>query len=125
MSRDIADYLTGTDWSVHLGELDLSKVDETETGTYEAVVHPRLVQLHIGIVYPYGFCQISVHIVAGRHRLPVVRPGELDLSKVDETETGTYEAVVHHGRKQFVYRIPRGPLSETPMQPAAPPYRKV
>ena len=39
VSRDIADYLTGTDWSVHLGELDLSEVDETETGTYEAVVH--------------------------------------------------------------------------------------
>lgn len=39
VSRDIADYLTGTDWSVHLGELDLSEVDETETGTYEAVVN--------------------------------------------------------------------------------------
>lgn len=38
VSRDIADYLDGTDWSVHLGELDLSDVDETETGTYEAVV---------------------------------------------------------------------------------------
>lgn len=38
-SRDIADYLSGTDWSVHLGELDLSGVDEGHTGTYEAVVY--------------------------------------------------------------------------------------
>ncbi len=38
VSRDITDYLAGTDWSVHLGELDLSGVDESETGTYEAVV---------------------------------------------------------------------------------------
>ena len=38
-SRDIADYLSGTDWSVHLGELDLSRVDEEHTGTYEAVVY--------------------------------------------------------------------------------------
>lgn len=38
VSRDIADYLTGTDWSVHLGELDLSEVNEAETGIYEAVV---------------------------------------------------------------------------------------
>ncbi len=38
VSRDITDYLIGTDWSVQLGELDLSDVDESETGTYEAVV---------------------------------------------------------------------------------------
>ena len=38
VSRDIADYLSGTDWSVHLGELDLSHVNEGETGTYEASV---------------------------------------------------------------------------------------
>lgn len=38
VSRDIEDYLTGTDWSVHLGELDLSGVNEAETGVYEAVV---------------------------------------------------------------------------------------
>ena len=38
VSRDIEDYLTGTDWSVHLGELDLSQVNEKETGTYQAVV---------------------------------------------------------------------------------------
>ncbi len=38
VSRDIADYLSGTDWSVHLGELDLSNVNEGETGSYEAVV---------------------------------------------------------------------------------------
>ena len=38
VSRDIADYLAGTDWSVHLGELDLSGVDESETGVYQAVV---------------------------------------------------------------------------------------
>lgn len=39
VSRDITDYLTGTDWSVHLGELDLSGLDETQTGDYEVVVH--------------------------------------------------------------------------------------
>ena len=38
VSRDIEDYLTGTDWSVHLGELDLSQVNEKETGTYKAIV---------------------------------------------------------------------------------------
>ena len=38
VSRDITDYLTGTDWSVHLGELDLSGVNEDQTGTYMAVV---------------------------------------------------------------------------------------
>lgn len=38
VSRDIKDYIAGTDWSVGLGELDLSRVDEEETGTYEAVV---------------------------------------------------------------------------------------
>ncbi len=38
VSRDITDYLIGTDWSVQLGELDLSGVDESETGIYEAVV---------------------------------------------------------------------------------------
>lgn len=38
LSRDIGDYLEGTDWSVHLGELDLSKVDEGHTGSYQAVV---------------------------------------------------------------------------------------
>lgn len=39
LSRDIEDYLDGTDWSVHLGDLDLSEVDEGHTGSYQAVVH--------------------------------------------------------------------------------------
>lgn len=38
VSRDIGDYISGTDWSVGLGELDLSGVDEGCSGTYEAVV---------------------------------------------------------------------------------------
>lgn len=37
VSRDIADYLEGTEWSVGLGELDLSQVDTEHTGTYHAV----------------------------------------------------------------------------------------
>ncbi len=37
VSRDIADYLVGTDWSVGLGELDMSGVDEERTGTYQVV----------------------------------------------------------------------------------------
>ena len=37
VSQDIQDYLVGTDWSVGLGELDLSRVDEDRTGTYQAV----------------------------------------------------------------------------------------
>lgn len=37
VSRDIADYLEGTEWSVGLGELDLSQVDTGHTGTYHAV----------------------------------------------------------------------------------------
>ncbi len=42
VSRDIGDYLSGTEWSVHLGELDLSHVNEGETGTYEvSVSHGR------------------------------------------------------------------------------------
>lgn len=38
ISRDISDYLVGTDWSVQLGDLDLSQVDESRTGVYEAAV---------------------------------------------------------------------------------------
>ncbi len=38
LSRDIEDYLEGTDWSVHLGDLDLSEVDEGHIGSYQAVV---------------------------------------------------------------------------------------
>lgn len=38
ISKNIEDYLAGTDWSVHMGELDLSMVDEAHTGTYQAVV---------------------------------------------------------------------------------------
>ena len=39
ISQNIEDYLSGTEWSVHLGELDLSQVDEAHTGTYQAVVY--------------------------------------------------------------------------------------
>ena len=39
ISQNIEDYLSGTDWSVHLGELDLSQVDQGHTGTYQAVVY--------------------------------------------------------------------------------------
>lgn len=39
ISENIEDYLSGTEWSVHLGELDLSQVDEGHTGTYQAVVY--------------------------------------------------------------------------------------
>lgn len=38
VSRDIEDYLVGAEWSVQLGDLDLSQVDEEHTGSYEAVV---------------------------------------------------------------------------------------
>lgn len=38
VSQNIEDYLSGTDWSVHLGKLDLSQVDEGRPGTYQAVV---------------------------------------------------------------------------------------
>lgn len=37
ISQDIADYLVGTEWSVGLGELDMSHVDENRTGTYQVV----------------------------------------------------------------------------------------
>lgn len=47
VSRDINDYILGTDWSVHLGELDLTEVDEGHPGTYRAVVH------HGGTRYAY------------------------------------------------------------------------
>ncbi len=39
VSGNIADYIVGTDWSVQLGELDLSGVDESRTGCYEAYVY--------------------------------------------------------------------------------------
>lgn len=39
VSVDIADYLVGTEWSVHLGELDLSGVDQAHIGSYEAFVY--------------------------------------------------------------------------------------
>ena len=38
VSRDIEDYLVGEEWSVQLGNLDLSEVDEGRTGSYQAVV---------------------------------------------------------------------------------------
>jgi len=38
VSRDITDYLSGTNWSVNLGELDLSRVNEAEIGVYMATV---------------------------------------------------------------------------------------
>lgn len=38
VSRNIEDYLIGTEWSVHLARLDLSQVDEGHTGTYQALV---------------------------------------------------------------------------------------
>ena len=37
-SSELSDYLLGTAWSVSLGNLDLSQVDESRTGTYQAVV---------------------------------------------------------------------------------------
>ena len=39
LSQNITDYLSGSEWSVHLGELDLSQVDEGNTGVYQAVVY--------------------------------------------------------------------------------------
>ena len=38
ISRDIRDYLVGMEWSVQLGDLDLSQVDEGHTGVYEVKV---------------------------------------------------------------------------------------
>ncbi len=38
ISTDLEDYLKGSDWSVGLGELDLSGVDRSRAGTYEAMV---------------------------------------------------------------------------------------
>lgn len=35
VSREIGDYLVGTEWSVGLGELDLSRLDTGHTGTYQ------------------------------------------------------------------------------------------
>ena len=39
VSSDVGDYLTGTDWSVGTAQLDLSEVDESRAGSYQAVVH--------------------------------------------------------------------------------------
>ncbi len=39
VSQNIEDYISGTEWSVQLGELDLSGVDEAHTGTYQALVY--------------------------------------------------------------------------------------
>lgn len=47
LSQSITDYLSGSDWSVHLGELDLSQVDEAHTGVYQAVVY------HGGTTFTY------------------------------------------------------------------------
>lgn len=49
ISRDVADYLVGTEWSVGLGELDLSRVDESRTGTYQAVARHGGEQFHYTI----------------------------------------------------------------------------
>lgn len=39
ISDDLEDYLVGSTWSVNLGELDLSEVDENHIGAYSAVVY--------------------------------------------------------------------------------------
>ena len=39
VSRDVGDYLLGTEWSVGLSELDISQVDFDRIGTYQAVVY--------------------------------------------------------------------------------------
>ena len=39
VSSDVGDYLIGTDWSVGTAQLDLSEVDESRAGSYQAVVH--------------------------------------------------------------------------------------
>lgn len=72
LSRDIEDYLMGTEWSVGLGQLDLSRVDETHTGTYQAVVyHGRqqyVYQIHIRdtVAPEIVFCKEQVYLAAGR-----------------------------------------------------------
>ncbi len=38
VSRDVGDYITGPEWSVQLGELDLDRVDTRRPGVYRAVV---------------------------------------------------------------------------------------
>lgn len=50
VSHSIEDYLVGTDWSVHLGELDLSQVDEENTGAYEAVVYHGASQFRYSVI---------------------------------------------------------------------------
>lgn len=47
LSQNIEDYLAGTEWSVQLGELDLSQVDERHTGVYQASVY------HGGTTFTY------------------------------------------------------------------------
>ena len=39
VSNDAGDYISGTEWSCGLAELDLSEVDRRHTGTYEAVLY--------------------------------------------------------------------------------------
>lgn len=72
LSRDIEDYLTGTEWSVGLGQLDLSGVDEANTGTYQAVVYHGgeqfVYQIHIRdtVAPEIIFRKEQVYLAAGR-----------------------------------------------------------
>ncbi len=77
----------------------------------------RLVQLHIGIVYPYGFCQISVHIVAGRHRLPVVRPASGNEIEIADSREGRRRV---HDDPQLPGGLVPGPVSGADLQRVFP-----
>lgn len=72
IARDAGDYLSGRAWSVNLGEVDLSGVDRTKTGTYEAVVHHGIRDYHYSIVIEDTvppeilYRESQVYLAAGR-----------------------------------------------------------
>ncbi len=116
VSQEITDYLSGTDWSVGLGELDLSQVDEGSTGVYEAVVrHGRSEYTYSVVIEDTIPPQIlrkegKIYLAAGReHGVEEVIAGINDadpeaeaffaegediLSEIGFDRTGEYEVEV-------------------------------
>ena len=76
VSRDVGDYLLGTEWSVGLSELDLSRVDSGRIGTYQAVVHHGRNEFSYEIIIEDTMPPVimgkreAVYLAMGREYLP-------------------------------------------------------
>lgn len=93
VSRDIGDYLVGTEWSVGLGELDMSRLDAEHTGTYQVAAR------HGGTQFSY-----IIHIQDTVAPRIVWKEGQVYLAVERECSTGdVIEGVVDVDAETKVY----------------------